>query len=32
MPEHLKANDLHLCALPNFGQPRLEIKRVVPGV
>jgi GxxExxY protein len=26
---YLKAADLHLCLLLNFGNPRLEIKRVV---
>ena len=26
---YLKATGLHLCLLLNFGQPRLEIKRVV---
>jgi len=26
---YLKATDLQLCLLLNFGRPRLEIKRVV---
>ena len=26
---YLKATGLHLCLLLNFGQPRLEIKRIV---
>ena len=26
---YLKATDLHLCLLLNFGNPRLEIKRLV---
>jgi GxxExxY protein len=26
---YLKATGLHLCRLPNFGRPRLEIKRIV---
>ena len=29
---YLKATGLHLCLLLNFGQPRLEIKRVVHGL
>ena len=29
---YLKATDLHLCLLLNFGKPRLEIKRVVHGL
>ena len=28
---HLKATRLWLCLLPNFGNPRLEIKRLVNG-
>ena len=28
---YLKATDLRLCLLLNFGQPRLQIKRVVRG-
>ena len=27
----LKATGLKLCPLPNFGKPRLEIKRVAHG-
>ena len=29
---YLKATDLRLCLLLNFGQPRLQIKRVVRGL
>jgi GxxExxY protein len=29
---YLKATDLVLCLLFNFGKPRLEIKRVVRGL
>ena len=29
---YLKATDLRLCLLLNFGKPRLEIKRVVHGL
>jgi len=29
---YLKAIDLRLCLLLNFGRPRLEIKRVVQGL
>jgi GxxExxY protein len=29
---YLKGTGLHLCLLLNFGQPRLEIKRVVNGI
>ena len=29
---YLRATDLHLCLLLNFGKPRLEIKRVVLGL
>jgi len=29
---YLKATDLRLCLLLNFGKPRLEIKRVVRGL
>jgi len=29
---YLKAADLRLCLLLNFGKPRLEIKRVVQGL
>ena len=29
---YLKATGLNLCLLLNFGQPRLEIKRVVQGL
>ena len=28
---YLKATDLRLCLLLNFGRPRLEIKRVAHG-
>ena len=29
---YLKATDLRLCLLLNFGKPRLEIKRIVNGL
>jgi hypothetical protein len=29
---YLWGTDLHLCMLINFGNPRLEIKRVVSGL
>jgi GxxExxY protein len=29
---YLKATGLHLCLLLNFGEPRLEIKRIVLGL
>jgi hypothetical protein len=29
---YLKATDLRLCLLLNFGKPRLEIKRVAHGL
>jgi GxxExxY protein len=29
---HLRATGLHLCLPPNFGKPRLEIKRMVLGL
>jgi hypothetical protein len=29
MPEYLKATGLSLCLLINFGNPRLDIRRVV---
>jgi GxxExxY protein len=29
---YLKVTGLRLCLLPNFGRPRLEIKRIVLGL
>jgi GxxExxY protein len=31
-PNYLRATGLRLCLLLNFGQPRLQIKRIVRGV